>query len=65
MEAQAALVRAERAVELHPEAAVDVDLAAIVGPDHAEDDLPLGLADALEELGRGIRGCLAMTGPTL
>src|SRR5690606_23843992 len=45
-----ALERAERAVELHPEATVDVDLAGVVLPRDAEDDLALGLADALDDL---------------
>ena len=50
MEAQAALVGADGAVELHAEAAVDLHFAPVVLPRHAEDDLPLGLADALDEL---------------
>src|SRR5690606_29313449 len=50
MEAQAALVRAESAVEADTEPAVDVHLAAVVLPRHAEDDLPLGLADPLDDL---------------
>jgi hypothetical protein len=48
VKAQAALVGTERAVELDAEPAVDVDASAVVVPWHAEDDLPLGLADALE-----------------
>jgi len=50
VEAQAALVGAEGAVELHPHAPVDVDLAPIVLPRHPEDDLALRLADALDHL---------------
>ena len=33
-------------------------MAVIIGPDHAEYDLSLGLTDALEQLGRGIDGVL-------
>ena len=50
MEAQAALVRAEGAVELDPEAPVDVDLTGVVLPRDPEQDLALGLADALDDL---------------
>ncbi len=49
MEAQAALVGAERRVELDAEAAVDLDVSGVVDPRHAEDDLPLGLDQALEK----------------
>ena len=49
VEPQAALVGAERRVELHPEAAVDLDAAGVVRPRHAEDDLPLGLAEPLQD----------------
>src|SRR5690606_8819311 len=59
VEAQSTLVRAERAVELDPEAAVDVDLAAVVLPGHPEDDLPFGLADPLNDLGLGVFGVFA------
>jgi hypothetical protein len=48
VEAQTALVGAQRGVELHAEAAVDLHLALVVDPRHAEDDLPLGLAHARE-----------------
>jgi hypothetical protein len=50
MKAQPALVGPERAVELDAEAAVDLDLAPVVLPGHAEDDLTLRLADALDDL---------------
>src|SRR5680860_1333571 len=50
MEPQPALVGSEGAVELNPEPAVDVDLTAIVLPGHPEDDLPLRLADAFDDL---------------
>src|SRR5690606_34389597 len=48
VEPQAALVGAERRVELDAEAAVDLDLPVIVHPRHPEDDLPLRLADPLD-----------------
>src|SRR5690606_35918344 len=48
VEAQSALVRAERGVVLHPVAAVDLHLAGVVDPRHAEDDLPLGLDQTFE-----------------
>src|SRR5690606_13305861 len=48
VEAEAALVRPGGGIDLDAEAAVDVDLAAVVLPGDAEDDLPLGLADPLE-----------------
>src|SRR5690606_19051491 len=51
VEAQAALVRTEGGVELDAEASVDLDLATVVDPRHAEDDLALGLADAREHGG--------------
>src|SRR5690606_37600686 len=54
MEPQPALVGAERAVELHPEPAVDVHLAAVVLPRHPEDDLPFGFADPLQDLHLGV-----------
>src|SRR5690606_26143340 len=49
VEPQATLERAERRIELHTEAAIDVHLAAVVHPRHAEDDLPLRLADLLDQ----------------
>src|SRR5690554_6833187 len=49
VEPQAALVGPEGAVELDAEAAVHVHLALVVHPRHAEDDLPLRLADTLYE----------------
>ena len=58
VEPQAALVGAEHAVELHAKAAVDLHLAPVVLPGHAKDDLPLGLADALDDLVFGIRRML-------
>jgi hypothetical protein len=49
VEAQAALVGADGAVELDAEAAVDLQLALVVDPRHAEHDHALGLDDALED----------------
>ena len=51
VQAQAALVRADRGVELHAVAAVDMDLAVVVYPRHAELDLALRLRDALQDAG--------------
>ena len=51
VEAQAALVRAQGRVELDTETAVDADMALVIDPRHTEDDLALGLADALENRG--------------
>ena len=53
-EALEMLVGAEDAVELHAKAAADLHLAPIVMPRHAEDELPLGLADALDDLVLGV-----------
>ena len=52
VEAQPALVGADGAVHLDPEAAVDLDLALVVHPGDAEHDHALGLDDALEDLRR-------------
>ena len=49
MEAQPALVRADGAVHLDAEAAVDLDVALVVDPRHAEHDDALGLDDAFEQ----------------
>ena len=51
MEAQAALVRADGAVELHAVAEVHLHLALVIDPWHAEGDDALGLHKALDELG--------------
>jgi hypothetical protein len=56
VEAQAALVGPQGAVELDPEGAVDVDLAAVVLPWHLEDDLPLELAQPLHDPRVGVFG---------
>ena len=50
MEADAALVGADGAVHLHAVAAVDLDLAPVVEPRHAEDDDPFGFGDAFQNL---------------
>src|SRR5690606_14163268 len=62
VEAQAALERAESGVELDAKAPVDLDATGVVDPRDAEDDLPLGLADALEHRGIGVVGVLAQHG---
>jgi len=49
METQAALVGADRGVELHAEAAVDLDLALVVYPRDAEHDQALRLNDAVDD----------------
>jgi len=56
VEAQAALVGAEHRVELDTEAAVDLHVTGVVGPGHAEDDLALGFADALQHPPAGVLG---------
>jgi len=65
VEAQAALVGPDGRVELDAVAAVDLDLALVVDPGHAEDDDALGLDETLEKgvllvlgvrLKRGLQG---------
>lgn len=58
MEAKAPLVGAQGRVELHAEAAVDVDLALVVLPGHPEDDLALGFADPLDNFALQVFGVL-------
>ena len=48
MEAETALVRAQRAVHLHAKTTVDVDLSLVVLPRHAEHHDPLGLDQPFE-----------------
>ena len=55
-EPQAALVGAERRAELDAETAVDLDLAGVVDPRHAEHDLAVGLGDPLEDRGVEVLG---------
>ena len=62
VEAQAALVGAQRGVELDAEAAVDVDLAGVIDPRDPEHDLTLGLDDALQEGTLGVVGVLGDDG---
>src|SRR5690606_18216611 len=45
---QSALVGTQSAVEFHPEPTIDLDLAVVVFPWNAEDDLAFGLADAFD-----------------
>ena len=56
MEPQAALVRADGAVHLDAEATVDLDLAVVVDPGHAEHEHALRLDDALEHLRFAVGG---------
>lgn len=49
VEAQTALVGAERAVELDPETPVDADSAFVVLPRHPEEQLSFWLAQPLDE----------------
>jgi hypothetical protein len=50
MEAQATLVGAQSAAGLDKKAAVDVDVALVVLPGHAEHDLAVRLAQPLDDL---------------
>ena len=50
VEAQATLVGTDGRVELNAETTVDLDLALVIDPRHAELDDALGLDDALEDL---------------
>ena len=54
MEAQAALVGADGAVHLDAEAAIDLDIALVVKPGHAEHDEALGFGDALKDARRDV-----------
>ena len=54
MEAQAALVGTERGVELDTEAAVDLDVAVVVNPRNAEDQLAFRFAQTLDETVVGV-----------
>ena len=58
MEAQAALVGADGAVELHAVATVHLDLALIIDPGHTEGDDALGLHQTLDEGGLLVLGVL-------
>src|SRR5581483_880175 len=50
VEADAALVGADRVVVLHAPAALDADAAAVVLPADPEGDDPVGLGDAAQDL---------------
>ena len=50
METQSALIRTNGAVELHAVARIDVHLALIIGPRHAEHDHALRLNEPLDDL---------------
>ena len=50
MEADAALVRADGVVVLHPPAALHADIALVVFPADAEADHPVRLGDAAQDL---------------
>ena len=56
VEAEAALVGADRVVELDAPGAVDPDVAGVVLPGDAEDDDPVGFGHALEDLGVAVFG---------
>jgi len=49
MEPQPALVGAKRGIVLHAKAAIDMDLALVIGPWHAKDYLALGLAQPVNQ----------------
>src|SRR5690606_26395740 len=49
MKPKAPLERAERGVELHTEAARHLHLGVVVHPGETEDNVPLGLADPLDQ----------------
>ena len=63
MEAQPALVRADGAVHLDAESAVDLNVALIVKPRHAEHDDALGLDDSFEQTRGLIFGMLGEDQP--
>ena len=50
MEADTPFVGAEGAVALHPETAVDVELATVIGPGDTEDDDTLRLCNPFQDL---------------
>jgi len=52
VEAQTALVRADRRIELHTVAAVDLHVTVVVRPGHAELHEALGLHETLQHAGR-------------
>ena len=50
MKSQAALVRSDRVIELHPVAALVADIALVIGPRNPEHNHPIGLGHPLENL---------------
>ena len=62
MEAQAALVGADGAVELHTVAAVHLNLALIVNPGYTEGDDALRLDQTLDQSGLLVLGVLLHNG---
>jgi len=60
---EAALVRTDRAVHLDTVAAVDLHVARVVDPRHAEHDDALGLDDPVDDLGFAVLGALVEDGP--
>ena len=50
MQTQTALVRADGGIELHPVAAVDLDVPVVIRPCDPEDHHPLRLNDAVDDL---------------
>ncbi len=58
VEPEAALVGADGAVHLDAETAVDLDVALVIEPRHAEHDDALGLHDPLEDVGLAVLGAL-------
>lgn len=63
MKTDSALVRPKCGVELNPEPPVDLDLALVVHPGHAEDDLTLWFADPLDERVFGVTGMFGYHAP--
>src|SRR4029077_14957932 len=54
MESQPAFIRTYGAIHFDAEAAIDLNLSAIVKPGHAEHDDAFGLGDALQDLHRPV-----------
>src|SRR5690554_4783619 len=63
VETHATFIGAQSTVELDAEGAVDVNLAAVILPGYAEDDLALRFADALDDLLVGELGVLHQNRP--
>ena len=54
MKPHSTLIRADGAVHLNSESAIDLKVALIIAPRHPKHDHPLWLDDSLENLGRPI-----------